>query len=380
MKCFKSIASLGLGAALALSATHALAEDSASAFAPLKAEIERQCEAGLFVGVALVQKGDQTLFSHQCGLADPANRTPMTLDTRFKIFSTSKSITALTLLSLSETGEISLDAPLSAYLPRLPSQWQAVTLRQLLNHSSGIGDYSDQVLIRFSQNHAATMDRLLDELATADQGLAYETGKDIAYNNFGFELAAHAASKAMGRGFGELIRERVLEPAGMTSTDVETEMLIGPHPLIRFDADVAIGYVGTPQALQLTGSYSYMQPGAGAVRSSANDMMKLARAIEDGRIVKPETLAEMSRNLIRKSDSGEFEAGQNAGLGLGLFVRNTVAGPDHFHTGGTNGYITSFGRFVDHDVAYVLMSARGFTDTEELDRKVAEGVAAAVAR
>ena len=104
-------------------------------FTVLRAELERQCQSGEFSGVVLIRGRGQDLFEHECGKADIINNVANTRATRFKIYSTSKLLTALTVMRLVEQGRMRLDGQLSSYEPEAPAEWAAVTVGQLLNHT-----------------------------------------------------------------------------------------------------------------------------------------------------------------------------------------------------------------------------------------------------
>lgn len=345
------------------------------AYSSLEAELQSVCEAGTFAGVVMVAQEGRPIFTHACGLADPANGVPHAIDTRFKIFSISKMVTALTVMSLTETGELSVDAPLSDYLPNIPLAWRTVTIRQLLNHTSGIPDLFERVLELYFDDHPTSMERLLNALDDDAAAMASAPGARFQYSNFGYELVAHAASRATGQSFRDLIRARVFDPAGMSSADIEPEHVLNKHPVFLFDPSVAVGFNGEPGHLVTAGSLSFTQLGAGAVRAAAPDFLALDRALTDGRIVRPETLAAMTERLVRNVE-GEARTMDDEGVGLGFWVQPTVAGPAVGHTGGTNGYISSFQRFPEHNAMVIIMSSRGFTRTRSLLHAAAAAVAA----
>lgn len=111
-----------LASLLLLSPVSASAADRPD-FAPLAAQLVEACEAGEFSGVVAVARRSEMLFQHVCGQADPVNGVANTAETRFKIFSTSKYLTAIAIMRLCEGGEMDLDAPISRYLSEAPSSW-----------------------------------------------------------------------------------------------------------------------------------------------------------------------------------------------------------------------------------------------------------------
>lgn len=183
-------------------------------FAPLEAQLVTACEAGEFSGVLAVARRGEMLFQHVCGQADPVNGVANTLETRFKIFSTSKYLTAIAILRLCENGEMDIDAPIGRYLADAPANWAGVTVRNLLNHTSGLPDLTEAMLARFSVDHPTAMKAVLNDLPEDETRPLEAPGENFRYNNFGFELLAHAAVATRGEPFDRLLHELVLKPAG----------------------------------------------------------------------------------------------------------------------------------------------------------------------
>ena len=117
--------------------------------AAIRRELDRQCEAGEFAGVVVVRVRGRNILEHGCGEADVLNHVPNGLGTRFKIYSTSKFITALTVLRLVARKRIDLDAPITRYVPEAPDTWSGVTVRRLLDHTSGLKDLPEPLVAAY---------------------------------------------------------------------------------------------------------------------------------------------------------------------------------------------------------------------------------------
>ena len=101
----------------------------------------------------MVRAGGREVYSGACGEADPVNHIANSRATRFKIYSTSKFVTALTVMRLVEQGRLALEAPLSRYVEDIPAAWDAVTVRELLQHTSGIKDLTPNLLEAFHSDY-----------------------------------------------------------------------------------------------------------------------------------------------------------------------------------------------------------------------------------
>lgn len=372
MNHIKNILSAGAVASLLLLPPAMAETASPPDFAPLQTHLVAACQAGEFSGVlAVAQRGD-VIFQHVCGQADIVNGKPNTAETRFKIFSTSKYLTAIAILRLCETGEMDLDAPLSRYLAQTPASWSGVTLRHLLSHTSGLPDLTEAMLARFNLDHPSAMDGVLSGAPQEQLQPLEAPGENYRYNNFGFELLAHAASAVRDAPFATLLEELVLTPAGMTTASVEGPNLVAGHPVAVQEEGLAIGFNGTPGALSQAENWAFIQLGAGAVRASLADMLALDRALAEGRLLSPESLAEMRANPVVSSDGKAIVAPNGYGLGVVLSSAGGVSMVGH--SGGTNGYIADFEQLPEQDAVLIVLTNRGFTKLKPLRELVGQAL------
>ena len=247
----------------------------------LQAEIERLAEAEDFSGVVAVARDGTRSVEVARGFADRANERPNTLDTRFGLASAAKGLTALTVASLVESGELTFDTTLRSLLPdALPSVDPAVTIEHLLGHTSGVGDYLDEDELGDVDDYAMTVPvhRLaapMDYLAVLDRPQKTPPGSTFAYNNGGYVMLSIAVEAATGRSYYDLVQERVLDPAGMA----DTAFLRSD----RLPAGAAVGYLadGRSNVLHLP----VRGAGDGGVYSTVRDLESLWQALFAGRIL-----------------------------------------------------------------------------------------------
>ncbi|WP_447760283.1 serine hydrolase domain-containing protein [Sphingopyxis panaciterrae] len=329
-------------------------------------QLDQQCADGSFSGVVVIRVAGKDIFERACGMADIVNGIANTRATRFKIYSTSKFITALVVMRLVERGKMNLDAPLATYIADVPGEWSKVTVRQLLNHSSGIPDLTVGLVERFTLDHPHAMRALLAGLLPGDRSLKTAPGSSFHYNNFGFELLADAAAQATGTPFATLIEQEIFKPAGMTTASVEAPNIVMGHPLAVNEPGLAIGYNGEAGKLEQATNYAFVQLGAGAVRATVDDFIALDAAIGAGKILSRASLGEMTRTLLpdERPDSG-----RQFGLGIIVGVKDGVTMQGH--TGGTNGYISDFEQYPEHDAMLIALTNRGFAKTRWLREEVA---------
>jgi CubicO group peptidase (beta-lactamase class C family) len=281
----------------------------------LQDEIDRIAAEKDFSGVAWVDHDGEVELAKAYGLANRAHRVPNTVDTRFGIASGSKGFTALAVLSLVREGKLELGTTARSLLgDDLPLIADDVTVEHLLTHTSGIGDYLDE------EGDLEETDYVVGaahELTTTEAFLPlldghpakFRAGERFGYCNGGFVVLALLAERASGIGYHELVRERVLEPAGMTRTGfLRSDELPG---------DAAVGYlpldgVDRSNVFHLP----VLATGDGGIHSTAADMSVFWRALFAGRIV--DDVEEVVRPRV---DVPETEPVQYA---LGFWLRGNT--------------------------------------------------------
>ncbi len=274
-------------------------------------ELDRIAKETGFSGA--VQVGD---WKAGYGVADRAHHIANTPTTRFAIASGSKGMTALAVMCLVTDGSLSLETTARSLLGAdLPLVDDAVTVEHLLAHRSGIGDYLDEEADGDIDDYA--MARPVHELDNTEAfvpllgGFAqkFAPGSAFSYCNGGFMVLALLAERASGTPFHELVRTRVLAPAGMVSSDfLRSDDLPG---------DAALGYLkdGRSNVFHLP----VLGNGDGGLYSTLEDLERFWRALLDGLIV-PATVVE---ELVRpRSEAPE----EHARYGLGFWL--DAAGPE----------------------------------------------------
>lgn len=266
-----------------------------------------------FSGVAVVSRGGDRTAVIVSGLADRAHHRPITIDTLFATASATKGFTALTAVSLIESGELEFETSLRELVgDQLPRVEPAVTIEHLLGHTSGVGDYLDEEQLGHVDDHilevsAHTLETPDDYLPLlAEHRQVSPPGERFAYNNSGFVMLSIAIERAGGKPFHDLVRERVFEPAGMpTASFPRTDDLP--------DA-AASGYLenGRTNVFHLP----VIGGGDGGAFLSVADMDAFWPSLLEGRIVSPEMVVTMTSP---RSDLAEHDRA----YGLGFWLRSS---------------------------------------------------------
>jgi CubicO group peptidase (beta-lactamase class C family) len=279
-------------------------------------DIDRIAGETGFSGVVWVDRGGEVEFAKAYGLANRAYEIPNTLDTRFGIASGSKGFTALAVVSLVRDGVLELGTTAWSLLGGdLPLIADDVTVEHLLTHTSGIGDYLDE------EAEGEITDYLVgaaQELTTTEaffpllegRPTKFRAGERFSYCNGGFVVLALLAERASGVGYHELVRERVLRPAGLTRTD-----FLRAYEL---PGDAAVGYLPI-EGVDRSNVFHLpvMASGDGGIHSTAADISTFWRALFDGRIV--DSVEEVVRPRVEVP-----EQGRRYGLGFWLDEKSDV--------------------------------------------------------
>jgi CubicO group peptidase (beta-lactamase class C family) len=280
----------------------------------LAASVGEAAESCGFSGIVRVDRaGDEPLVA-TFGLADRAHRVPFTEDTRVAVASGAKGFTALTVMRLIEQDVFSLDTRARDLLgDDLPLIDDKVTIEHLLAHRSGIGDYLDESAGLDLDAHQMTVP--VHQLDDAESYLtvlgghpqAFAPGSAFAYCNGGYVVLALLAERAARVPFHDLVQRHVIDRAGLSRTAyLRSDGLPG---------DAALGYLHADDHVDRLRTNVLHLPvvggGDGGIFTTAADLLRLWQALDDGRVVAPETWAEMCR--IRSTD-------EDRAYGLGLWL------------------------------------------------------------
>lgn len=283
---------------------------------------------GCAVGVAA---GGKTVLAKAYGMADLEHDVPNTVDTIFEAGSVAKQFTAMAVLLLAKDGKLSLDDPARKYVPELPDYGAPLTIRHLLNHTSGLRDWGSMAGIAGAPRttRAYTHAHVLD-IVSRQKALNFPTGTAWSYTNTGFNLAAVIVSRVSGMPFAEFSRTRIFTPLGMTRTswrDDHTRVVKGR----------ARAYASASDGYHLDMPFENVH-GNGGLLTTVGDLLKWNENFVTP-VVGDRAL------LTTQSTAGRFNDGRPLDYALGLFVGEYRGAQNIFHSGSTAGYRAHLSRF-----------------------------------
>jgi CubicO group peptidase (beta-lactamase class C family) len=273
-----------------------------------------------------VVKGSDTIVMRGYGFADLDARRAAGPTTIYEIGSITKQFTSSAIMRLVEQGKINLDDDLSKYLPRFPLQGNHVTIRQLLNHTSGIHSYTSSPAWRPHWAQDLTPDSIVGFIAS--DPFDFAPGTAWRYNNTGYVLLGMVIERVTGEPYARYLREQFFKPLGLRQTTY------CPAPRDR-DTSYATGYSPHGTLLVPAEYLSMTHPfSAGALCSSVRDYLVWQRALHGGRVVSAH-----SYSLMTTPDT--LANGTRLTYGFGLAVAEIDGHHGIAHSGGINGYTTS---------------------------------------
>lgn len=282
------------------------------------------------------------------GIADLANNTPLQPNDRFEIGSITKTFVAVTLLQLVEAGQLSLEDTLAEWLPAsltsgIPNA-DAITIKQILNHTSGIADYTNPLFVQAATNPLVFLEewqpeQLVELIRGAEP--VFAPGASWDYSNTNFILAGLVIESVTGNTIASEIRDRILTPLNLENTFFAGEEEI-PGGYINgywdFDQNNTLDDITVTNL-----SWAWA---AGAIISNTADLATFAAGLFQGKLLAPDTLAQMLDTVPVNSPNYD-----SYGLGIG-----TIESPNRFwwiHRGQTLGFRSNLWYSPAEDITYV---------------------------
>jgi CubicO group peptidase (beta-lactamase class C family) len=345
----------------------ASAQVSPSTIDALFAKFESARDPGCAV---LVIKDGKAVFRKGYGVAElPEKIGP---ETNFRLASVTKQFTAMAIMLLVHDGKLRYEERLTDIFPGFPAYGKGITVRQMLNHTSGLIDYEDIM----AKQYAGVPDEKIPQIKDAgvlallkqESSTRFAPGTRWEYSNSGYVLLALVVEKRSGMSFGDFLRERIFKPAGMTHTIAYEK---GKNEVAHRAYGHTLDGAGWRETDQSSTSATL---GDGGVYSSLDDLEKWDRALADltllgAKEMEPALTAATESNgaPLRKLD------GSLAPLyGFGWFLDSYRGHRRYWHYGETVGFRTAIERFPDDRLTVIVLANRAEVDAPALALSVAE--------
>ena len=353
--------------ALAFSGAAASAQVSAgqidAIFAPLK--------SGNAPGAAvLVVHNGRVVFRRGYGVGDLRTLAPIDSRTNFRLASFTKQFTAACIMLLARDGKLRYDDHLTDFFPEFPSYGKSITVRNLLNHTSGLPDYEELLMKQYPDTAPEKIPQILDagvlKLLEQQTSGNFAPGSRWEYSNSGYAVLAMIVEKVSGKNFGQFLQERLFIPLEMKNTIAYEK---GKNEV----AHRAYGHSKENDEWQRTDqSPTSAVLGDGGIYSSLDDLEKWDRALREHTLLRA---AEMEPALTPVRPTGgpaKSSEGPSVSYGFGWFLDPYRGHRRMSHDGETIGFRTTIQRFVDDQLTIIVLANRADISPEELALKVAD--------
>lgn len=339
--------------ALALSVAPAMSAQADKVDEYVKAEMEKRKIPG--VSVAVVRDG-KVLLEKGYGLANVELNVAATPETIYQSGSVGKQFTATLVMMLVEEGKLSLEDKISKHIPEAPATWKNITVRHLLTHTSGISNslYDE---IDFRQD--STEDELLEEIAALP--LDFKPGERWEYSNPGYIVLGVLIHKVTGRFYGDLLREKIFKPIGMTTARIISESDIVPNR--------AAGYQLVKGELK---NQDWVAPqlnttADGAIYLTVRDLIRWDAALSTDKLLDRASLEQMWTPA--RLNNGKPVPN---GYGFGWMTGEENGQRFIWHSGEWQGFSAYIVRYLDRKLTVIVLTNLAEADAET----IADGIAA----
>lgn len=304
--------------------------------------------------VVVIRNG-QVVVRRAYGMADLERHIEATPETNYRLASVSKQFTAMAVMLLAQDGKLRYDQPIRDFLAELPPAAQPVTVRHLLNHTSGLWDY--EALIPADRTTQLDDDDVLTLVASKDS-LSTPPGVAYCYSNSGYVLLGMIVARVSGMSYPEFLRTLIFGPLGMRSSVAHVE---GSDTVPRR----AYGY--SPRSgsfIQTDQSVTSATLGDGGIYSNVDDLVLWDRVLAGKQLIDRASLVEATTPPMLPGGPSEY--------GFGWFVDRYRGENRWRHTGETSGFRNAILRFPERKLTIVILTNRSSGEPQAIAERIAD--------
>lgn len=300
---------------------------------------------GFAIGVV---RNDSLIFSKGYGMANLEYNIPIKAETIFHMASVSKQFTAFSIVLLARQGKLNLDDDIRKYLPWFPDLKVKITIRNLLNHTSGIRDQWQLLAMAGTRlDDVITQDQIV-KILSKQQALNFQPGEEYSYSNSGFTMLAEIVRAVSGKSLRKFTDSVIFKPLGMNNThfhDDYTEIV----------PNRSYSYFRTDRNHFINATLSYSVAGATSLFTNVNDMSKWEMNFYDHKVGDQQDIEQLTQK-------GKLNNGVELNYALGISVDDYRGHKMYSHDGGDAGYRTKINIFPELKMGFMIFSNLGDTD------------------
>jgi CubicO group peptidase (beta-lactamase class C family) len=343
------------------------------------ADVIQPDEPGLAV---LVLKNGHVAFEKGYGAAELRAHTKIDSKTNFRLASVTKQFTAMAIMLLVHDGKLRYDEKLTDVFPDFPDYGKSITIRNLLNHTSGLLDYGELLMKQYGDTPMEQIPQVKDagvlDLLKKQPGGSFPPGTKWEYSNSGYAVLAMVVEKVSGKSFGDFLRDRIFLPAGMKHTVAYEN---GKNEVLHR----AFGHTKSKQDgsfTQTDQSPTSAVLGDGGIYTSLEDVARWDNTLRGHKLLSEKEM-QPALTPARLNDGSQPYPSQESGTdpkeppreveyGFGWFLDPYQGHKRNYHGGGTIGFRTTIQRYVDDQWTIVVLCNRNDLNPDELAHKVAD--------
>jgi CubicO group peptidase (beta-lactamase class C family) len=314
-----------------------------------------------FHGAVLVAKNEKIVYSNQIGTADFKNKVPLNKESVFQLASVSKQFTAAAIMLLNEQNKIKLTDTVNTYFPKFP--FENVTIKNLLNHTSGLPKYFWVAEHKWQQEKAPTNSEMMEFLESTDVKRYFKPGRNFDYSNTGYFVLASIVEKISGTSFSAFLKENIFEPLQMKHSYVYS---FENDSIKENQLDGYRLYRGW-RHLKIRSTVNDAIVGDKNVYTTAEDLYKWTQGLNTGRLLTEESLALMY-------SKGETVYGRKVPYGFGFRI-DTKREKSIYHHGKWNGFSTGLTKYMEDDLVVIVLEHTSYRAMKSLTKKIKKIVA-----
>lgn len=297
--------------------------------------LDKLAAKNAFTGSVLVVQDENIVLNKGYGLAKREQHIANTPQTKFRIGSLTKQFTATAVLMLQEQGKIDLHDPVCGYMPDCPTAWKSITIHHLLNHTSGIPDFTDFIGYALTKSARSTPEQTIARFK--NKPLDFRPGEKWHYSNSGYIVLGHIIDLVSGASYENFLKKNIFTPLEMRDTGYDHN-----------EKSLASGYKNAwREADMIDMSIPFA---AGGLYSTTEDLYKWDRALHNKLLLSEESYKKMftAYTATTGPDSDGYGYGWTIGKKQGRRV--------YAHAGEIDGFVSLIARFPDDKVSIILLS------------------------
>ncbi len=313
----------------------------------------------------MVIRDGKPIFTRCYGFSNLESRNPVSPSTPFRLASVSKQFTATAILLLEEKGILSIDDYASETVPEIKRIGEKITIRHLLNHTSGLPNYYPVLYKHFEKREPTENDSLFGNAQAIsffeDWGeLEFQPGERYKYSNSGYEALGLIIERASGLSFARFLEENIFKPLEMD------DAFVRDRPELK-RVDRAIGYRMDDQSewtMKDDDPLNWIL-GAGGIYASLNDLYKWDQALNTDRLLSQKIFRTAFRDVV-------LNDGTSHPYGFGWNLSDRIGQKAVWHSGKWLGFSNMFARYPDHHLSIIMLSSASIKEHRQLGDEISK--------